>query len=682
MISTATLFLPTALSYLGVPGWTLFVLVGALAMGLFAYEVSERLHLIARGRSDGRLDHVGDRVRTVLVNVFGQRRLLKDPYSGPMHFLIFWGFLILVLGNINSIVAPLTGHVFLSFLTGGVYPVYAMAQDIAEDLVILGVLGMAVRRWVMRPERLEQSFDAALILIFIFALMVTDLLMGAVRFAIVPSVLDAYSPGAHLLSGLFTGLPLVWGRDLYAALFGLHYLSFLAILVEVPRSKHFHIFLAPANVFLKDELPKGGRLVPIHFEDESLDHFGAGRFEDLSWKHLMDTFTCTECGRCQDACPAWASGKVLSPKDLMIDIRNHVMQSGLTPEADRPPLAGGVISQDVLWACTTCRACEEACPVFNEHVPDIIDMRRYLVLTEGSAPPEAQTFFANLEKAQNPWGRDPFDRTAWLKDLGVRTVDELKAAGETAEYLYFIGCAGGFDDRSRRVTQALIRILQTAQIGFAILGSDEHCNGEAARRLGNEYLFQTLRDDNRERILATGAKKILTTCPHCFNTFANEYGLEDLEVVHHSVLLEELLAAGRIPLAAPLKRKVTYHDPCYLGRYNDVYDAPRTLLAGLGVSEVEMPRNRERALCCGAGGGRMWLEEDHDQRVNALRVAEAVDTGADTIATACPFCLVMMKDGLGDRGEQAVDARDLAELVVEAMGPEAADTVRAAGVPG
>ena len=679
MVSSATLFLPTAVSYLGVPGWSLFVLVGVFAIGMFAYEVSGRLHLVARGRPDDRLAHVGARIRTVLVNVFGQRRLLNDPYSGPMHFLIFWGFLILLLGNVNSIVAPLTGHVFLSFLTGRVYPVYALSQDLAEDLVILGVVGMAVRRWIMRPERLEQSYDAALILIFIFALMITDLLMGAVRFAIAPTPLEAYSPGAHLLSGLFAGLSTVWGRDLYALFFGLHYLAFLAILVEVPRSKHFHIFLAAANVFLKDERPKGGRLRPINFEDESTDHFGAGHFEDLSWKHLMDTFTCTECGRCQDACPAWASGKVLSPKNLMIDIRNHVMTSGLASPEERPALAGGVISEDVLWACTTCRACEEACPVFNEHVPDIVDMRRYLVLTEGTAPPEAQTFFANLEKAQNPWGRDPFDRTAWLKDLGVRTVDEVRAAGEEMDYLYFVGCMGGYDDHSRRVTRSLVRILQAAGIRFAILGPEEHCNGEAARRLGNEYLFQTLRDDNRGQILASGATKVLTTCPHCFNTFSHEYGLEALEVVHHSVLLEELLAAGRIPLTRPVARRVTYHDPCYLGRYNDIFDAPRTLLAGLGAASVEMPRHRERGLCCGAGGGRMWLEEDPRKRVNALRVAEAVDTGADTIATACPFCLVMMKDGLGERSEDAVEARDLAELVAEAMEPVSDSAAVSAG---
>jgi Fe-S oxidoreductase len=662
----ARLFVPTAVDVAGVPGLVLFALVGLVALALFAWEVSERLHLVARGRPDVRFDHLGARLRTVLVNVFGQRRLLNDPYSGPMHFVIFWGFLVLLVGNLNFLVAPFLGRVLVPWLGGGgVYPVFALSQDLAEDLVIVAVLAAWYKRWVMRPERLEQNASAVALLVMIFVLMATDLVMGGLRIALAPTRDALWSPGARLIGLALAGIAPAWGRALYAAMFALHDLAFFAILIEIPRSKHFHIALAPVNVLARDGRPKGGRIAPIRFDDDQLDHFGAGRYEDLSWKHLLDTFTCTECGRCQDACPAWASGKPLSPKRLMIDLRDHVMASAGVPADERPPLAGGVISEEVLWACTTCRACEEACPVFNEHVPDIVEMRRYLVLTEAAVPTEAQGFFNNLEKAQNPWGRDPFDRGAWLGDLGVPTVAEVDGQ---LDYLYWIGCAGAYDDRARKVTEAVVRILQRMGTRFAILGPEEKCNGEAARRLGNEYLFQTLRDENRERIRAARPRRILVTCPHCFNTLKHEYGLDDVDVVHHAVFLEEMVAAGALPLKPTAAgRKVTYHDPCYLGRYNDVYDEPRALIGAVGATAVEMPRHRERGLCCGAGGGRMWLEEDRHQRVNAIRVAEALATGADTIATACPFCLVMLKDGLNERGEERVEARDIAELVVESL---------------
>jgi Fe-S oxidoreductase len=668
-VSVQPLFVPTALGYGGVPGWALFVLVGLVGLGVFAWEVSERLHLVARGQPDARLDHLGRRLREVAVFVFGQRRLLQDPYSGPMHFVLFWGFLVLLVGNLNSIVAPLLGRDLLPFLVGGVYPVYATSQDLAEDLVILALAAAVFRRYVNRPERLDRTWDAAAIVVFIFLLMATDLPMTALRLSAEPTLANrAFTPGAWLLAGLFRSLSPAAVRDTYAALFWLHDLAFLAILVEIPRSKHFHIVLAPANVFLQDLRPRGGRIDPIDFADESLAWYGAGRVEDLSWKHLLDTFTCTECGRCQDACPAWSSGKPLSPKRLMMDLRDHLLASELVNPEARPPLAGGVISEDVLWACTTCRACEEVCPVFNEHVPDIVEMRRYLVLTEGQAPAEAQTFFGHLEKASNPWGRDAHERGLWLRQLGVPLAHEVS---QPVEYLYWVGCMGAYDDRARRVTAAMVRILKAAGVSFAVLGSEERCTGEAARRLGNEYLFQSLREENRQRLQAVGARRVLVTCPHCFNTLAHEYGLEGLEVVHHTQLLEELMREGRIPLRQPWNGAVTYHDACYLGRYNGVYDAPRRVLGGLGVQVVEMPRHRERGLCCGAGGGRMWLEEDRRQRVNALRVAEALDTGASTVATACPFCLVMLRDGLADRGEEGVKAQDLAELVAKAMGEEA-----------
>jgi Fe-S oxidoreductase len=643
----------------------LYLLLGSAGLALFAFEVSERLHRVAQGAREWRGGAWAARLGTVVRHVFGQGRLLRDPYSGPMHAAIFWGFLVLLLGNLNFLIAPLMGESMLPWLHGGVERAFLLSQDVAEDAVVVAVLAAWFKRWVLRPPRLDRTFGAFYLLLLIFLLMATDLLSGALRIALHPGPLDAFTPGARLLSALWMGLAPGPARAVNDLLFAVHYLAFLAILVEIPRSKHFHIMLAPVNVFFRDQRPKGGRIAPIDFEDETLDHYGAGRIEHLTWKQLLDTLTCTECGRCQDACPAWASGKPLSPKRLMIDLRDHLMASAGTDPEGRPPLAGGVISEEVLWACTTCRACEEACPVFNEHVGDIIAMRRDLTLTQGKVPPEAQTFFGNLERAGNPWGRDPVERTAWMADLGLAPA----LPGERYDYLYWIGCAGGYDERVRRVTRAVVQVLRAAGLTVAALGPRERCTGEAARRLGNEYLFQQLRDENLATFRELEVRRIVTTCPHCLNTFRHEYGLpEGTEVVHHSVLLARLLAEGRVPLRRPLDRpRVTYHDSCYLGRYNDLYAEPRSILQRLGAETVEMRRHRETGLCCGAGGGRMWLEEKPSQKVNLIRVDEALETGAQAVATACPFCLIMLRDGLSDRAAAGVEALDLAELVAQAL---------------
>ncbi len=647
---------------LGIPGPVLFVAVGLAGLVVFTREALWRLVRLARLRADRRLDRPLRRVGSVLVNVFGQRRLLQDPVAGSMHAVIFWGFIVLLAGNLNNIVAPLLGQVTLPVFRGALGPAFVWSQDVAEALVIVAVGVAAWRRYVLRLPRLTRSFGAGAIVLLIFLLMATDLLMSAMRFA------QAASPAGGALGELVRSslgaLRPAAARDLYLALFALHDLSFLAILVEIPRSKHFHILLAPFNVFFRDGRPKGGRIAPVDFEDPALDHYGAMTVEDLTWKQGLDTLTCTECGRCQDACPAWLSGKPLSPKALMVDLRGALLAADAPPA----PLPGGIVSEEVLWACTTCRACEQACPVMNEHVPDIVEMRRYLVLTEARAPAQAQVFFSNLERARNPWRKDPADRSAWLAELGVPSLDEVAGPVDT---LYWIGCAGGYDERVRQVTRAVVRLLQAAHISFAVLGPGEACNGEAARRLGNEFLFQTLREANRERILAAGARRILVTCPHCFNTFRHEYDLGDVEVVHHAVFLAGLVEGGALAVAGTGERSVTYHDPCYLGRYNDVYEPPRQLIRAVGGRCVEMPRCREKGLCCGAGGGRMWLEEAPTQRVNAIRVKEALETGAEVIATACPFCLVMLRDGLADAGS-GVAVQDVAELVAAALPEQAA----------
>jgi Fe-S oxidoreductase len=729
----------------------------ALAGGAFvATGLRWRLLIAAMLRSsrpDPRFDSIGERIKAFFVYVIGQGRLLRWPYAGTLHALIFWGFLVLLTAIAQAIVEALWQGFRFNDVPGAF--IIAFLQDVFCVAVLAGVLLALVNRIAVNPTRFRGSHrgDAVLILAWIGTLLMFMSLNYATLIAEgrPAQALASDRPFASALSRLFT--PLGPHSNVLVGLHGLFFWGHLGLvfgfLVYLGYSKHLHIVSAAPNVFFKSTRPKG-RLPELDIEavmnaeDEADQHFGPVTLEHFSWKDMLDLYTCTECGRCQTHCPAYNTGKVLSPKTLITDLRDHLYENigggygssrhdahvaqganeDGTPMADgavmwatgdhhpgalhdlpghfQPswiapdqvaaaaeanggarPLFGGTIADDTLWACTTCGACMDQCPVLIEHVPKIIEMRRHLVLDESRMPKQAETALRGIENVFNPYGLSHQTRADWAADLGV----SFAADKPDAEYLYWVGCAASFDDRAKTIATALVKILQTGGVDFAILGTEEKCNGDPARRIGNEYLFQERAKDNVEVLRAHNVRKIIASCPHCFNTFANEYGEfgGDYEVVHHTQMIERLLADGRITLD-PAKRQeetITYHDSCYLGRWNDIFAPPRDILEQIpGLRVVEMARNRNEGMCCGAGGGRMWMEEEQP-RVNHKRVEQAAATEATKVATACPFCLSMFDEGiaskqLGDR--LAVD--DVAVYVARSLtGPAGDQAVAAATVP-
>ncbi|HKR98380.1 MAG TPA: heterodisulfide reductase-related iron-sulfur binding cluster, partial [Candidatus Dormibacteraeota bacterium] len=689
------------------------------------YRWRQLLFLMRRGqRHDPRLDHLGNRIGAFVVYVLAQARLLRWPYAGVLHALIFWGFIVLLTAIAQGIVEALwLGFHFNDLPFAGAL---AMVQDLFFFLVICGVALALVNRLVVNPTRFRASHrgDAILILLWIAGLLVCMELNYATRIAQgAPEAVARWRPLASALSRIFT--PLGAQSEALTVLHGIffwaHLLLVFGFLVYLGYSKHLHIITAAPNVFFKSEKPKG-RLAPVDIESvmnaesEADQHFGVSALEHFSWKDVLDLYTCTECGRCQTHCPAFNTGKPLSPKTLITDLRDHAYEalgggyaqakhdahkvegiwttgdhhedaqhnldglfqpSWLSPEevsaavernGGERPLFGGTILDETLWACTTCGACMDQCPVLIEHVPKIIDMRRHLVLDESRLPRQAENALRNIESVANPYGLSHQTRADWAAGLGV----SLAADKPDAEYLYWVGCAASFDDRAKTIATALVKILQAGGVDFAILGTEEKCNGDPARRIGNEYLFQERAKENVEVLKRHNVRKIIASCPHCFNTFANEYrdfGGE-YEVVHHTQMIESLLSSGRITLdqGKRFDETITYHDSCYLGRWNDIFAPPREILERIpGLRVVEMARSKSEGMCCGAGGGRMWMEESQP-RVNHRRVDQAVATNASKVATACPFCLAMFDEGIASKqiGEQlAVD--DVAVYVARAL---------------
>ncbi|HEY8018541.1 MAG TPA: (Fe-S)-binding protein [Actinomycetota bacterium] len=608
------------------------------------------------------------------MQVLGQRKLFQKAVPGLMHAAIFWGFIVLLPSILEASVAIVDPAWNLPFLGSAAW--FALLTDVFATLVALGVLTAFWIRKVQRPARFEGSHlgEADRILLTILAIVGTLLLWNATRIALGDAPHPNAMPVSDLLSGIFGGGPktelaeriLVWA----------HLLLVLGFLVYLPGSKHLHIMTAAPNVWLAKTGPSG-RLEPLELDLEGPEEdlrFGAATAADLSRKQVLDLFSCTECGRCQEVCPAWSTGKPLSPKLLIMALRDHVAANAPAVLAvggdgggvvELQPLVPAAVEDEIVWDCVTCGACVRECPVDIEHVDTIVDLRRHLVMAESRFPSEAGALLRGVEgPGENPWGQPQSARLDWAEGLeGIRV---LQPGDPAPEYLFWVGCAGAFDERVREATRSIARLLTATGTDFAVLGPRERCTGDPARRMGHEYLFTMLAEQNVATLGEAGVTKIVASCAHCFNTLANEY--PDLggtyEVVHHTELLSQLIKEGRLnPHGAA--GTATLHDPCYLGRHNGKFDAPRETLGAAAASTVEMPRHGERSFCCGAGGARFWMEES-GERINEARFAEAAATGADTVATACPFCLVMLDDAAKQGGETGPRVADVATLLAEA----------------
>jgi Fe-S oxidoreductase len=650
------------------------VLAGALALAaalavsgfLFVRRARLLVGLVRMGKPTDRFDDVPARIRNEAEIVLGQRKLLQRLVPGLIHAAIFWGFLVLFPTILIAMIGAVDRDSTLPWL--GHQGWFAFLVDLFAVLVLAGVIGAVLIRKVQRPARFEGSHlgEADLILALIAGIVTTLLLWHATRIALGLNEWPAgSSPVSDGLSNLFGDGGAT--RALERVFVWAHVLIILTFLAYLPHSKHLHIATAAVNVFFTRTRARG-RLEPLRFDGpEEEMRFGAGTVADLTWKQTLDTFSCTECGRCQDVCPAWTTGKELSPKLLIMALRDQVFEDGppLVRGAEgfeAQPLVPGAVTDNVVWDCVTCGACVRECPVSIEHVDHIVDLRRHLVMMEARFPSEAEPMLRDVERAGNPWGKPQTERADWAEALGVRV---LEPGDRAPEYLYWVGCAASFDERARAAAESTAKLLQAAGVDFAILGPRESCTGDPARRMGNEYLFQAHAEQNVSTLDEAGVTKIVASCPHCFNTLGNEYTDfgGSYEVVHHSELLSSLVADGKLKPAAGSKA-ITYHDSCYLARHNDVLEGPRDLVAAVG-QPIEMERSGKRTFCCGAGGAHMWMEE-RAGLINEERAREATETGADTLAVACPFCTVMLDDGVKANGSE-MRVADVSTLLVESL---------------
>ncbi|MBE9913532.1 4Fe-4S dicluster domain-containing protein [Paenibacillus donghaensis] len=696
----------------------LLLFLAAVGYGIYLFykAVYHRVLYVRLGKpADFRKQREG-RWAEFLSQVFGQKKLFKDMKSGIMHFAIFYGFIILQFGALDLIVKGLTngGHLPLP-----AYDVFGFLQELTVLLILVAIGYAAYRRYGEKLARLKRGWKPSMVLFLIFFIMLSVVLSLGFERVWLGQEASGLAPISSLIAAIFGGISATAAQVLFYVVWWAHLLILLAFLVYIPQSKHFHLISAPVNIYLGRSEPVG-KLSKLDLEDEEAESFGVGRIEDFTQKQMIDFYACVECGRCTNVCPASNTGKVLSPMHLIVKLRDHLTEKGtavtgkspfvpefafesggahaLTPSGCelnwnsgeitdiRPTLSwqkstwsqqaknplelnliGDVMTEEEIWSCTTCRNCEDQCPVGNEHVDKIIDLRRHLVLMEGSVPVEGQRALQNIERQSNPWGISRGDRANWSGEVEGIKVPTVKD-NPGFEYLFFVGSMGSYDLRSRKISRAFARLLNEAGINYAILGNEEKNSGDTPRRMGNEMLFQQLCMENIEIFEKYGVQKIVTACPHTFNTFKNEYpefGLEGVEVIHHSQLLDQLIREGKLMPKHEVKERVTYHDSCYLGRYNNVYDQPRNVLKAIpGVELVEMKRTRENAMCCGAGGGMMWMEETSGKRVNLARTEQALEVNPSMISSACPYCLTMMEDGTKMKEvEDRVKAKDIAEIL-------------------
>ncbi len=704
---------------------SLLIIVGLAVFGRTMYR---KIKLLASLEpADKRTDHLLERLKNLVVFAIGQKRLVarkKERIPGIMHALIFWGFCILLIRSINLYGIGFAEGFEIPFLGDDTIPgyLYLFLKDITEGIVLLMVIYAIFRRSVLKPERLHNTGEAYLILILIGILMVSDLLYDGARFNLI--ALHGNPDSLHFFSHPSFGAEFAWtplstgagylvsGLNVYDAtalmtwMFWLHIITQLVFLNLLPIGKHFHVITALPNVFLKSLGYPHQKPGLLDLEDESVwedESLGINHIHQLNWKQGLDLYTCTECGRCKEVCPTYTTDKPLNMNDFNDSLKHELMDNadkiikraelftnaGIDGNAEnekdsggrlaeveaelretlksRKSLVGEVISEDTLWACTTCRACEAVCPVTIEHVPRIIAMRQGQTLMQGTYPQELNTALRGLERNGNPWGIGYDKRAEWAEGLGV----DLMADRPDADYLLWVGCAGSFDDRTKKVSKSLVKILQKAGIRFAILGTEEKCTGDFARKVGNEMLYQMTAQENIETLNRYNVKRIITACPHCLNTLKHEYPQMggQYEVTHHTEFIEQLIRKGKITLNKSLGGTLTFHDPCYLGRYNSIYDQPRSILAALASNGItELDRCRSESFCCGAGGGRMWMEETIGKRINIDRSEEIIGKKAENVAVGCPFCLTMIEDGMKELNkEEEIHTKDICELVAENM---------------
>ena len=689
------------------------LLVTAYGVSLFVYLLKTRTAYVKLGKKVEFDNRVKERLEKVKINVFGQKKLFKDKKSGIIHLFLFYGFILVQFGAIDFIIKGIKPGAHLPL--GPVYPIFTFFEEIVTLAVLIAIFAAFYRRYIEKLVRLKRGFKSGLVVIFIMGIMITVLLGNGMAMIWHGHEATWSEPVASSIAFLFGWMGETAAITVFYIAWWLHLLIILTFLVYIPQSKHFHLIAGPLNVYL-NRLDNPGKLKAINFEEEPEDeeaevYYGAKRIEDFTQLQLVDLYACVECGRCTNMCPATGTGKMLSPMDIIVKMRDHLTNTGAVVTGKQPwvptfvfgnaegnqlataaansigaqesaaaaevysrSLIGEVITEEELWSCTTCRNCEDQCPVMNEHVDKIIDMRRYLVLTEGKLDPDAQRAMTNIERQGNPWGLNRKEKEDWRElrdDVHVPTVKEAKKAGEEFEYLFWVGSMGSYDSRSQKIALSFAKLLNEAGVKFAILGNKEKNSGDTPRRLGNEFLFQELASNNIAEFEKNEVKKIVTIDPHAFNIFKNEYpdfGLE-AEVYHHTELLAKLVQEGKLVPKYEVNEKITFHDSCYLGRYNEVYDPPREILKSIpGVTLVEMERKRETGMCCGAGGGLMWMEEETGHRINVARTEQALAVNPSVISSGCPFCLTMLSDGTKAKEvEENVKTYDVAELLEKSI---------------
>ena len=656
--------------YYGIEWYLILLAWSAIALGSHFYQVGFAVRLIRLGKDDDRFNSWKQRLTEFLRDWLGQRKVVQDKVAGYAHALIFWGFLLLI----SDIVDLGTGGLLQVFLSNiQLDGIWNLIVDLGYAMATVGILIALYRRIIIRPAQLKgASIEGPLILLAILGIVLTAFIVEAGNMIGEETKYNPWEPIGVLFAKQMDGMDHATIASMVDISYWLHMVLIGGFLIEIPQTKHSHLIGTIPNVMFQDHEPMG-TMIPLQTNEnneavktDDLDFdnltLGVNKFADFTWRQLSDGWACTACARCQDVCPAYNSGKTLNPMQIVLDVKDYGREHGSLLLTGKEPEETIVdrFTPDAIWACTTCYACVEACPVHIEHVPKLTDARRHLVMEAADFPEELQNLFNNLERNSNPWGFGAHTRADWAEGLDLKV-------GEPAEYLFFVGCAGSFDDRNKKVSRATAKLLKEAGVDFSILGEMETCNGDPARRAGNEFLFQMLAETNVDNLNSLGTLKIITACPHCFHTIGKEYEKYGgkYEVYHHSQILNKLRQEEKLKIR-DFEDKVTFHDPCYLGRIGGETEAPR---GALGGDLIEMERHGTNSFCCGGGGARVWMEEDADKRVNEIRAKEASKTGADCVAVGCPFCMTMMSDGLKSIGDDK-QVKDISEIMLENLEAE------------